>query len=109
MGMIQRDTEFADTQPTDIVLDGRSQRERDARALNRYFGERPIHDTGRVQIGIAHTQRQSNRAPIDPEWDPYADRARLVRGLAFAIGMTALAFFVGASLIGLMTSWGWLS
>lgn len=60
---------------------------------NPYQGERPVHDTGRVQIGITHTRRQRNgdsvtrhRAPMDA-----ADRIVIIGACASLVGLVLIA------------------
>jgi len=67
MGVIQRDTEFAPTQPADIVRDERSTVERRNR-IQRMQHVAPLARCERtgsgLSIGIAHIRRQDNPPPI---------------------------------------------
>lgn len=66
MTLLHRDTELDDADDSGsspAVM--RRLRYPPTAGIRRYHGERPVHDTGRVLIGIARRRRQLNDDPIE--------------------------------------------
>lgn len=82
MSIIYRDTKLDDAEDSRILRDWRDHQ-------HRYHGERPVRDTGRVQIGIAHRRRQLNDDPISRHTQ---------RRIWHVLTLLSVVVFVGLSL-----------